>query len=1855
MLRSRRVFSAAAISAPLVAWSMLAARLQLPQRDCHNSIAAATAAPTCTARLGQRQSSLLESTAGTGFSAPVDVSARRHVLSAASGAVTEDSDVVVDGLDALASHAFQADSVLLVAIGWAAPETNSKTTSGISRTIVLVVSGANAAGATATFDIAAAAAAAPNSRTHETELAALRAAVSTFLVAAAATALTEHGAAVTTVVLLPFQKDATLAFLAAALALPRVGKLGFTLAANDAWTQVYQLYSEHRRKIRGVPLPTALDTAYAHLLGQAFRPVAAVAGATDSSGGGGAVAAAAFAAELALETVLLAVQRLAPPVRNVASAPVTKRQLIAFQACARVVRPVNFFVLRVDNKMAKSIRDKTAIRIELYNPQKQRQQRFDLTSLTDRKLQEFEAEVGFDFNSVTALFLTPDTEQSAAMSVLRAIKPKNPIFTLGVPALAAYIDGDDVVAAERFGDGFAFSNSPKSMWEQMASAVSTPTPLVRAIVGAAYHRLKLTKAFTYSAGGTVPAQAAWSVRSETSASSPVAANKKTGGAAAAVQSETTPDGRVVAVDRLDTREAVPRSAISGRASSESVKSHSRYRSMKSAKETDVENALVAWNEAIYGSKARTAREEAAAKSLERYLVVDLETTTESKYKRIANPFIGTNFVVLPGALDQTGKLWMPAKYLTKDSPVQLPDLAKYDVIVGHNLKFDLMYLWRLPQIVEFIARGGRVWDTMYAEYLLSGHATRLGTGAGLDDVAAGYGGSLRKMNEVKEAWAAGKQTYEIPYATLSKYLQGDLLNTDYIFKMQRRRALAQKQVISIQHRMDSLLCTTEMEFNGLPINVALARSHNEKLITESANLKRSMDSMIPAEVPASRRREFNWGSMQMMQCLYFGGALKFTAVPASASWRNENILLYSGLSGTDSTAHLAYMANNLTPRVVKTFVHPYLRTRGLRTTAALEEAFSDAEAERRFECFFYGVELDAECGSDAAAKAVEKNIDAQVAALAASRSVAPPPTDDTADAKINAAVPAAAKLHGLSGAAAKAAKGLFAWKGRNVKTISVVHLFSGVAFEGSVRASGPAATTSATDAARVVAVNDTGASYTLAVTRVSAASFAELASALNAWINDVLLATTPAPATAISAATTSDAASASSSPPPVQQRVALLFGRRNAELYEPLLQDLGFSVDTFEPAKGDAAAAARVATSVQLCDDAPIELCALRHMNDAALVTMYANKLARASAAVSSSSSAAKPAATDAVALLAAPTVGGAAVSAGTAVARQSAGADMFLREQLDGGFDGSVPALARAVLFGDRALRLAHLINSEYVRNRNMFLAEPSKCTAHIVRNRGTPKKALALKVVPGVDKKAAEFNMAAVPQSCYLDAPFATIPVSAAAATATPAASPKGGKKKGTSAATTTAAVATATLSSSSSATSVPMAARLAQARFLRVVGSQLRDEDAFAQRQDEVPPLDVHIPGKLQQFVASENERRVIVSKFTSPDTKKLQVGEDTLSYFAKLGDKPSKILLDLRQMEKQLSTYYEDKKSGMMSLVHSNDNCIHHELIHNKTTTGRLSSANPNCQNIPKEDKSEIRELFVSRFGPEKGVCIEADYSQLEVVTLCCLSKDKQMTDDLTKNVDFHCKRVAMMRPDLTYEDVLERAKHRKEPEFVKLRQQAKIFSFQRQYGAGVKMLSESTGLAPDVIRAIIAKEKETYAGCDLFYDMVSLSCHTFDPTLQTGARNSHGDNIYKGVFPVLTGSRFVFTQSDVPFEVQPGEPTTNYSPTHLKNYPVQGFAGEIVQIMLGQLYRHFVKNNNYGGRALLTNTVHDCVWIDARREVAKEVAADVTRIMSDARRVLNESWPEMGCEVEFPVDVVIGPNMGHVAPAKSFVP
>lgn len=180
-----------------------------------------------------------------------------------------------------------------------------------------------------------------------------------------------------------------------------------------------------------------------------------------------------------------------------------------------------------------------------------------------------------------------------------------------------------------------------------------------------------------------------------------------------------------------------------------------------------------------------------------------------------------------------------------------------------------------------------------------------------------------------------------------------------------------------------------------------------------------------------------------------------------------------------------------------------------------------------------------------------------------------------------------------------------------------------------------------------------------------------------------------------------------------------------------------------------------------------------------------------------------------------------------------------------------------------------------------------------------------------------------------------------------------------------------------------------------------------------------------------------------------------GSDVTDTLGTWADAPPfvKAYAERAKLSKDLGTYYwtEDPKTGerkgMLSLV-GPDGVVHGQLNMVNTNTGRLSASSPNLQNLPKEGKSEVKTLFVSRFPG--GSIAQSDFTALEVYVQANLSKDGNMIEDLRKGLDMHCVRVSQ-KEGVTYEYVVERAKDPNHPEhkvWAKKRSNAKGFSFQR---------------------------------------------------------------------------------------------------------------------------------------------------------------------------------------------------------------
>ena len=358
----------------------------------------------------------------------------------------------------------------------------------------------------------------------------------------------------------------------------------------------------------------------------------------------------------------------------------------------------------------------------------------------------------------------------------------------------------------------------------------------------------------------------------------------------------------------------------------------------------------------------------------------------------------------------------------------------------------------------------------------------------------------------------------------------------------------------------------------------------------------------------------------------------------------------------------------------------------------------------------------------------------------------------------------------------------------------------------------------------------------------------------------------------------------------------------------------------------------------------------------------------------------------------------------------------------------------------------------------------------------------------------------------------------------------------------------------------------------------------------------------------------------------------------------------------KLTKDIGTYYmtEEKgvQTGMLTCV-NDKNIIHHKLNHTSTITSRLSSTDPNLQNVTRPDfdaalgraKSVVKRMFVSRFGAD-GEMTEADYKQLEVFVQGLLTNDPQLIADLQADIDFHCKRLSA-KEGLTYEEVIHLCKVVGSDEWKLKRTKTKEFTFQRAFGAALKSIAAKTGMSLEDVEKLSEAEEILYPGIKKFYDEVEAAA--VQSRVPTATQLPYPDKpevwvtVGKGFYKTITNALFVFYEKPAPkFLRARGITTCMYRPI-IQNYPIQGTAAQIVQYILGLLFRHYIMNDNYNGKAFLVNTVHDCVWSDHHKSVREEVRENMRSIMQMVPQILYKLHGVV-TELKFPVEVETGPNM-----------
>ncbi len=184
-----------------------------------------------------------------------------------------------------------------------------------------------------------------------------------------------------------------------------------------------------------------------------------------------------------------------------------------------------------------------------------------------------------------------------------------------------------------------------------------------------------------------------------------------------------------------------------------------------------------------------------------------------------------------------------------------------------------------------------------------------------------------------------------------------------------------------------------------------------------------------------------------------------------------------------------------------------------------------------------------------------------------------------------------------------------------------------------------------------------------------------------------------------------------------------------------------------------------------------------------------------------------------------------------------------------------------------------------------------------------------------------------------------------------------------------------------------------------------------------------------------------------------------------------------ILEYRELQKLKTTYID----ALPALIRSEDGRIHTTFNQVGTVTGRLSSSNPNLQNIP--TRSELGKKIREAFVPEKGYVFAAfDYSQIELRVAAHMSGDKKMIEAFKKGIDIH----AMTASEVEHVPI-----DKITPE---LRREAKTLNFGVLYGMGARSFAESSGFSREKAKQFIEEYFRRFSSLRAFLDGLKEFAH-----------------------------------------------------------------------------------------------------------------------------------------------------------------
>lgn len=321
-----------------------------------------------------------------------------------------------------------------------------------------------------------------------------------------------------------------------------------------------------------------------------------------------------------------------------------------------------------------------------------------------------------------------------------------------------------------------------------------------------------------------------------------------------------------------------------------------------------------------------------------------------------------------------------------------------------------------------------------------------------------------------------------------------------------------------------------------------------------------------------------------------------------------------------------------------------------------------------------------------------------------------------------------------------------------------------------------------------------------------------------------------------------------------------------------------------------------------------------------------------------------------------------------------------------------------------------------------------------------------------------------------------------------------------------------------------------------------------------------------------------RTVLFEDLGLPVTRKTKTGPSTaasvLEELEALGHRVPRLLMKYRRMEKLRSTYID----ALPGLVHPRTGRIHTHFNQTVAATGRLSSSNPNLQNIPIRTPigREIRKGFVA--APDH-VLLTADYSQIELRILAHFSGDPAFVTAFREASDIHRQTAAVIF-DVPVDEVDSR-----------MRDQAKTINFATLYGQGAFSLGRQLGIPQDEARRFIDQYFERFSGVRAFLDeQVSLAKE-------------------RGYVETLSGRRRY-----VPELASRNWNVRAHGERIARNTPIQGTAADVIKMAMIEV-QHALDQAGSGAMMLLQ--VHDELVLEMPAEELEAVRDMVVSHMENA--------------------------------------